>query len=141
MPQDSPSLPPRYFQSAFRQPASGQVSVPKSTIDIGPQRPSALIFNRKSFTKGGLAVVRPRRASSIRQTTLVSHGRVKMGYSLPSSKFFKNIEDALRGRTTARPPLVLGHCLRRRPLWLALRKCLRGSCTRLEGVFEAPGGI
>ena len=28
-------------------------------------------------TKGGLAVVRPRRASSIRQTTLVSHGRVQ----------------------------------------------------------------
>ena len=30
-------------------------------------------------TKGGLAVVRPRRASSIRQTTLVSHGRVQDG--------------------------------------------------------------
>ena len=28
-------------------------------------------------SKGGLAVVRPRRASSIRQTTLVSHGRVQ----------------------------------------------------------------
>ena len=29
--------------------------------------------------KGGLAVVRPRRASSIRQTTLVNHGRVRNG--------------------------------------------------------------
>ena len=29
------------------------------------------------LTKGGLAVARPRRASSIRQTTLVSHGRVQ----------------------------------------------------------------
>ena len=34
---------------------------------------------RGRFTKGGLAVVRPRRASSIRQTTLVSHGRVQDG--------------------------------------------------------------
>ena len=30
-------------------------------------------------TKGGLAVVRPRRASSIRQATLVSYGRVQDG--------------------------------------------------------------
>ena len=77
MPQDSASLPPRCFQSASRQPTSSQVRVPKSARDIGPQRPSALIFNRESFTKGGLAVVRPRRASSIRQTTLVSHGRAQ----------------------------------------------------------------
>ena len=33
--------------------------------ELGPQRPSALIFNRESITKGGLAVVCPRRASSI----------------------------------------------------------------------------
>ena len=38
-------------------------------------------------TKGGLAVVRPRRVSSIRQTTLVSHGRVQdKALVVPSSK-------------------------------------------------------
>ena len=42
----------------------------------------ALIFlSSWAGKKGGLAVVRPRRASSIRQTTLVSHGRVQDGKS------------------------------------------------------------
>ena len=38
-----------------------------------------MIFNRESFTKVGLAVVRPRRASSIRQNTLVLQWRVQDG--------------------------------------------------------------
>ena len=106
MPQDSPSLPPRCFQTASRQPTSSQVRVPKSARDIGPQRPSALILNKKSFTKGGLAVVRPRRASSIRQTTLVSHGRVQDRALVSSSSKILPKEGLGRGhgRITARTP-------------------------------------
>ena len=49
------------------------------------------------------------------------------------------IEDALRGRTTARPPLVLGHAQH-----LASWRRLGSSWRRLDasgGVLEASGGV
>ena len=54
-----------------------------SKVCLRPSRPlpksasKSLLLRPRPFTKGGLAVVRPRRPSSIRQTTLVSHGRVQ----------------------------------------------------------------
>ena len=54
------------------------------------------------------------------------------------------IEDAPRGRATARPPLVCGHVLGWRPLEAALgsglevlRHTLEASRRHLEGVLEA----
>ena len=53
--------------------------IAKYARDVCPQWSSTMVYSlRRTWpsTKGGLAVVRPRRASSIRQTTLVS-GRVQ----------------------------------------------------------------
>ena len=76
--QNSSKMPPRASKVCLRPSRP----LPKSAS-------KSLLLRPRPFTKGGLAVVRPRRPSSIRQTTLVSHGRVQdRGRDLPSSKSF-----------------------------------------------------
>ena len=59
---------------------------PKYARNVSPRWPSTMADCQ---IRGRLAVVRPRGMSSIRQTTLVSHGRVQDGEEdLPSSKSF-----------------------------------------------------
>ena len=73
-PESSPSIPQTRSCAPQRS-----LSKKKKSMD--------LLLRPRFCTKGGLAVVRPRRASSIRQTTLVSQGRVQdRKQNLSSSK-------------------------------------------------------
>ena len=80
--QNVRKLSKAYFPAS---PMPSPCQVPNHAREFCPQWPSTMADFHIPWllTKGGLAVVRPRRASSSCQTTLVNHGRVKI-----KNKFF-----------------------------------------------------
>ena len=76
-PPRAPKTPPRASKMLPRHAKSLPVSKISQRCLSAVAKHDGRLSNQWPLTNGGLAVVRPRRASSIRQTTLVSHGRVQ----------------------------------------------------------------
>ena len=82
---------------------------PRASRPLPRAGSKSFLLRPSPFTKGGLAVVRPRRPSSIRQTTLVSQGRVQDRVKvLSSSKILpkEGLDQAPRLPPRAHPPLA-----------------------------------